>query len=136
MSQLLHFATCAVALAADTSDKTIEEEVHGAYIRAINSIDVGTLLADLTDDIVYQSPGEPEIIGKAAVRKWSSDYLGSARTHWEKTSIGFVVSGDWALERYTRTLKAGSHDRPRQRHQHLPARQRSPVARGNRRLVF
>ena len=55
----------------------------------------------MTDDIVYQSPGEPEIIGKAAVRKWLTDYFGTTRTHWEKTSIGFVVNGDWAFERYT-----------------------------------
>jgi ketosteroid isomerase-like protein len=59
------------------------------------------LVADLTDDIVYQSPGEPEIVGKAAVRKWIAAYFGSIRTHWEKTSISFIVSGDWAFERYT-----------------------------------
>lgn len=63
--------------------------------------DVDILLADLTDDIVYQSPGEPEIIGKAAVRKWLAEYFSASRTHWEKTSIGFVVDGDWAFERYT-----------------------------------
>jgi len=34
------------------------------------------------------------------VRKWLAEYFGATRTHWEKTSIGFVVSGDWAFERY------------------------------------
>jgi ketosteroid isomerase-like protein len=67
---------------------------------SINSNDVDTLLADLTDDIVYQSPGEPEIVGKAAVRKWAVDYFAAFRTHWEKTSIKFVVNGHWAFERY------------------------------------
>lgn len=80
---------------------SIERAAHDAYVTAINSNDVDTLLADLTDDIVYQSPGEPEIVGKAAVRKWLAGYFGTTRTHWEKTSIGFVVNGDWAFERYT-----------------------------------
>lgn len=82
-------------------NKSIEREAHDAYVSAINSNDVETLLGDLTDDVVYQSPGEPEIVGKAAVRKWLAGYFGTTRTHWEKTSIGFVVSGGWAFERYT-----------------------------------
>jgi hypothetical protein len=53
---------------ADTG--AIEAAAHGAYVDAINSNNLKTLVADLTDDIVYQSPGEPEIFGKAAVRQW------------------------------------------------------------------
>jgi hypothetical protein len=34
---------------------------HGAYVDAINSNDTETLMADLTGDIVYQAPNEPEI---------------------------------------------------------------------------
>jgi hypothetical protein len=44
----------APAGAADS--KSIEEAAHDADVTAINSNDVNTLLADLTDDIVYQSP--------------------------------------------------------------------------------
>jgi ketosteroid isomerase-like protein len=58
-------------------------------------------MASLTDNIVYQYPGQPELIGKAAVRKWVAAYFGAYRTKWDKTSIGFTVSGDWAFERYT-----------------------------------
>ena len=90
-----------VAAANASDSQLIEQAAHGAYVTAINSNDVGTLLAVLTDDIVYQSPGEPEIIGKAAVRKWLAAYFSTTRTHWEKTSIGFVVNGEWAFERYT-----------------------------------
>jgi ketosteroid isomerase-like protein len=90
-----------VASALASDNKSIEQTAHGAYVAAINSNDADTLLADLSDDIVYQSPGEPEIVGKAAVRKWLAKYFGASRTHWEKTSIGFVVSGNWAFERYT-----------------------------------
>jgi len=97
---LASIALC-VGSAQAADSKSIEQAAHGAYVAAINSNDVDTLLADLTDDIVYQSPGEPEIVGKAAVRKWLAEYFGTTRTHWDKTSIGFVVSGDWAFERYT-----------------------------------
>src|SRR5580704_18879342 len=82
------------AAAADT--KSVEQAAHGAYVAAINSNNVDTLLADLTDDIVYQSPGKPEIVGKAAVRKWVAEYFAATHTHWEKASIGFEVRGDWA----------------------------------------
>src|SRR5215813_9766426 len=79
------------ASARASDSKSIERAAHDAYVTAINSNDVDTLLGDLTDDIVYQSPGEPDIVGKAAVRKWLAEYFGATRAHWEKTSIGFVV---------------------------------------------
>lgn len=89
------------ANASTTKAKSVEMAAHGAYVAAINSNDTETLMADLTDDIIYQAPNEPEIIGKDAVRKWVAEYFGAYRTHWEKTSIGFTVIGAWAFERYT-----------------------------------
>lgn len=83
------------------STEAIGQAAHGGYVAAINSNDVETLMGSLTDDIVYQAPGAPEVVGKAAVRKWVAGYLAAYRTRWEKTSIGFTVSGDWAFERYT-----------------------------------
>jgi len=79
----------------------IEVAAHGGYVAAINSNNIDTLMADLTDDIVYQAPGMPEMKGKEAVRKWVAEYFGAYRTKWEKTSIGFTVRGEWAFERYT-----------------------------------
>jgi hypothetical protein len=67
-----------------SDNKSTEKAAHDAYVAAINSNNVDTLLADLTDDIVYQTPGEPEIVGKADVRKWLAEYFGVTRTHWEK----------------------------------------------------
>ena len=87
------------AVAADTA--AIERAAHGGYVAAINSNDMAKLMAVVTDDIVYQAPGGPEVVGRAAVREWVGGYLAAYRTHWEKTSIGFTVSGDWAFERYT-----------------------------------
>jgi ketosteroid isomerase-like protein len=101
---LISLAGCSIRSAPATivaDVKTIETAAHGGYVAAINSNDVETLMASLTDDIVYQAPGEPEVVGKAAVRKWVGAYFGAYRTKWEKTSIGFTVSGDWAFERYT-----------------------------------
>jgi ketosteroid isomerase-like protein len=88
------------AHSAPTNIKSVEAAAHGAYVAAINSNDIETLMADLTDDIVYQAPSEPEIVGKDAVRMWVAGYFDAYRTTWEKTSIGFTVIGDWAFERY------------------------------------
>ena len=92
----------AEAAAAERPDlAAIERAAHEGYVTAINSNDVATLLADLTDDVVFQAPGTPEIRGKAAVGAWLAEYFGAYRVKWEKTSFGFTVSGDWAFERYT-----------------------------------
>jgi len=63
--------TLCIASAKAADSESIEQAAHGAYVTAINSNNVDTLLA------------------------------GTSRTHWEKTSIGFVVNGDWAFERHT-----------------------------------
>jgi hypothetical protein len=57
-------------------------------------------MADLTGDIVYQAPNEPEIVGKDAAHKWVAGYFDAYRTTWEETSIGFTVVVDWAFEHY------------------------------------
>jgi ketosteroid isomerase-like protein len=76
-------------------------QAHDSYAAAINSNDLDALMADLTDDVVYQSPGAREIVGKEAVRAWGAAYLKAYRVHREKTPIGFTSHGDWAYERYT-----------------------------------
>ncbi|HWF00735.1 MAG TPA: nuclear transport factor 2 family protein [Caulobacteraceae bacterium] len=88
------------SVAGSPDVKAIEEAAHGGYVAAINSNDVETLAADLTDDVVYQAPGAPEVVGKAAVRAWIAAYVGAYRFHWDKSSSGFTVAGDWAFERY------------------------------------
>lgn len=91
------------------NEKAIEQAAHGGYVAAINSNNVDTLMAGLTDDIVYQYPNAPELIGQKAVREWATGYFEAYSTKWEKTSIGFTVSGDWAFERYT--YKSADTDR-------------------------
>ncbi len=79
----------------------IEQTAHGAYVDAINSNDADKLAGMLTDDVVYQFPGAPELVGKPAVTAWIREYFDAYETRWEKTSIGFAANGDLAVERYT-----------------------------------
>jgi ketosteroid isomerase-like protein len=87
--------------AATEDVAAIQEAAHDGYVEAINNNDVDGMMEVLTDDIVYQGAGDPEIIGKPAVREFIAAYLDAYETQWDKTSIGFTVNGDWAFERYT-----------------------------------
>jgi len=75
-------------------------QAHEAYVTAINSNNLDELLGMLTDDVVYMSAHEPPYVGKTAVRPWLEEYFKSYRTHWDKPVQEFVVSGEWAFERY------------------------------------
>jgi len=87
--------------AVDT--EAIARQAHETYVTAINSNNLDSVLAMLTEDVVYLAPHEPALVGKAAVRPWAEGYLKAFRIHWEKASLEFVVAGDWAFERYAYT---------------------------------
>jgi len=89
------------AISADTD--AIAHQAHEAYVTAINTNNLDSLLAMLTEDVVYLAPHEPVLVGKDAVRPWAEAYLKAYTIHWEKASLEFVVSGDWAFERYSYT---------------------------------
>ncbi len=76
-------------------------QAHEAYVTAINSNNLDSLLGMLTDDVVFLSAHEPVMVGKAAVRPWLEGYLKAYKTHWDKPVQEFVVNGDWAFERYS-----------------------------------
>jgi len=76
-------------------------QAHEAYVTAINSNNLDSLLGMLTEDVVFLSAHEPVMVGKAAVRPWLEGYLKAFKTHWDKPVQEFVVSGDWAFERYS-----------------------------------
>ncbi|MBC7833703.1 MAG: nuclear transport factor 2 family protein [Phycisphaerales bacterium] len=82
------------------SSASMAHAAHEAYVNAINSNNLDAVLAMLTDDVVFMAPHEPRLVGKAAVRPWAEGYLGAFRIHWEKTTLEFVVSGEWAFEQY------------------------------------
>ena len=72
-------------------------QAHEAYVTAINSNSLDSLLGMLTDDVVFLSAHEPVMVGKAAVKPWLEGYLKAFRTHWDKPVQEFVVNGDWLL---------------------------------------
>lgn len=73
---------------------------HDAYVTAINSNDLDTIMEILTDDVVFMAPNTPRLVGKQAVREWAQPYLEAYKIHWDKTSLEFIVVGDWAFEQY------------------------------------
>lgn len=85
------------AAAADAA----AHQAFEAYVTAINSNNLDSLLAMLTEDVVFLSPHEPVMVGKTAVRPWAEAYLNAFTIRWEKASLEFVVSGEWAFERYS-----------------------------------
>ena len=87
--------------AAPDVSATTAQEAHHAYVTAINSNDLTTLLGMLTDDVVFLAPGEKVMVGKAAVTPWLAEYLKAYKTHWDKPVQELIVSGEWAFERYS-----------------------------------
>lgn len=87
----------ATAVATDST----AHRAHEAYTTAINSNNLDSLAGMFTDDVVFLAAHAPPIVGKAAVRAWAAEYLKAFTTHWEKTSLEFIVSGEWAFERYS-----------------------------------
>jgi benzodiazapine receptor len=88
---------------AGTAAQTDAHMAHQAYVTAINSNNLETLLGMLTEDVVFMGPNARPYVGKPAVRPWVAEYLRTYRTHWDKPVQEFVVSGDWAFERYSYT---------------------------------
>jgi ketosteroid isomerase-like protein len=89
------------AAAAGSADDSGAHQAHEAYVTAINSNNLDSLLGMLTEDVVFLSAHEPVMVGKAAVRLWLEGYLKAFKTHWDKPVQEFVVNGDWAFERYS-----------------------------------
>lgn len=98
----LAIALIPVTLAAPPQTGTATARAaHEAYTKAINSNNVETYVGMLTDDVVIQSPNEPEIVGKKAVRAWAAGYVEAYKFVWTKKVLEFVENGDWAFERYS-----------------------------------
>jgi ketosteroid isomerase-like protein len=104
-------APSAAAPASDTAAEQAAHKAHDAYVAGINSNDLDTFLATISDDAVFLPPNSEPISGKAAVGEWVKGYLAAYETKWVKTSKEFEVRGDLAYEWYvyesTDTPKAG-----------------------------
>lgn len=89
------------ATAGSAATEATARQAHEAYTTAINSNNLDSLLAMFTNDVVFLSPNEPAVVGKAAVRAWSEAYLKGFTIHWDKAVSDFTIAGDWAFERYS-----------------------------------
>lgn len=85
-------------------------DLHHRYVDAINTNDTQTILGLLSDDIVFQVPGEAELIGKDAVSDWASGFFEGFEAHWDKTEQALTQSGDLAVSRYTYTARYCSRE--------------------------
>lgn len=91
--------TAAAPPVVDTA--AIKQQTHQAYVDAINSNNLDSLLAMLTDDVVFMAGHSAPVVGKASVGEWVGAYLKAYKTNWDKPSLEFKVIGDWAMERYS-----------------------------------
>lgn len=86
--------------APNAGDDESAHRAHEAYVAAINSNDLDTFLDMLTDDAVFMAPNSPRRVGKQAIREWAEPYLDAYHIHWDKTSLEFIITGDYAIEQY------------------------------------
>ena len=102
---LIIITTLAIATFGQALAGTNEQarEAKSAYLAAINSNDLDTFLAAVTEDIVMLPPNAPPMTGKTEVGPWVQGYFDAVRTSWQKETIEFVVSDGWAFELYSYT---------------------------------
>jgi ketosteroid isomerase-like protein len=97
-------ATSAGVTAADLAARdSAAHQAHENYVRVINSNNIDSLTAMLTDDVVFLAANDKPMVGKPAVRAWVDGYIKAFHTKWDKPVQEFVVSGDHAIERYSYT---------------------------------
>ena len=95
--------TLSAAAVDPAARDTAAHKAHENYVRVINSNNVDELASMFTDDVMFLAAGSKPIVGKAAVRAWADDYYKTFKTHWDKPVKEFVISGDYAFERYDYT---------------------------------
>ena len=93
----------AASVADSTARDSAAHQAHANYVRVINSNDIDSLTSMFTDDVVFLAANDKPIVGKAAVRAWADGYYKAFHTKWDKPVREFVVSGDYAYERYDYT---------------------------------
>ena len=94
-------AKVATTSVADSAGRdSAAHRAHENYVRVINSNNIDSLASMMTEDVVFLAANAPPMVGKPAVRAWADDYLKAFRTKWDKPVQEFIVSGDYAFERY------------------------------------
>ena len=85
---------------SEQATESAAHKAHEAYTAAINSNNLDALMNMMTEDVVFLAAHAPPMVGKAEVRPWVKGYFDAFQTHWQKTTQEFVVTGEWAFERY------------------------------------
>lgn len=84
--------------------------LHCAYLDALNSNEAERVTALLADDVVFQVAGEPEMVGREAVREWAVSFFEAFDAFYSKRQLAFEVSGDFAFDRYTYSARLVGRD--------------------------
>ncbi|MEE4208713.1 MAG: nuclear transport factor 2 family protein [Parvularcula sp.] len=93
-----------------TITATPATDLHRVYVEAINSNDTDRILELMSEDIVFQVPGEPELVGKEALAAWANGFFAAFEASWDKTERALEQSGDLAISRYTYAARFRSHE--------------------------
>jgi len=93
-----------------TSTATPARDMHHTYVAAINSNNTDRILSLMREDVVFQVPGEAELVGKEAVGAWASDFFAGYEARWDKTELALEQSGDLAISRYVYTARYRSRE--------------------------
>jgi hypothetical protein len=72
-------------------------------VRVINANNTDSLMSMLTEDVVFLAANDKPVVAKPAVRAWADGYLEAFHANWDKPVQEFIVSGDYAFERYSYT---------------------------------
>lgn len=117
---------CARTSPALSTDAEVQKinQVRERELAAFSQGNVDQLLTVFTPDAVLTPPGEPQVSGSEALRKWASGISNQFTVAGEYTGSKVTVAGDWAIEEFTGTLtltpKAGGQPtRDRMRGMHV-----------------
>jgi len=90
-------------------EKKAIQMVISEHMDAIDSLDADRLLEGLTEDIIEMPANMPRLVGKQAYGKYFSTWIGIFKSLKQKEMSfvpdEFVVSGDWAFQIGTFSIK-------------------------------
>ena len=84
------------------ADRQAIDQVREQEVAAINTGDLS--LGYAADDIITMPPGEPALVGKAALQAWMEGFMSQATASLSYASTDVIVAGDLAVEHYAGTL--------------------------------
>lgn len=93
-----------------TITTTPATDLHHAYVEAINSNDTDRILGMMSEDVVFQVPDEPELVGKEAIAAWANGFFAVFKAYWDKAELALEQSGDLAISRYVYTARYRSRE--------------------------